>query len=217
MHFEILVEDESGKALLDHVVPRILPGNSHTWQVHHYRGLGHIPKGLRPKTDARHRILLDRLPSVLQGYGRSLDPALVAVVVVVDNDRRDCAEFLAQLHGVLESCDPKPRTLFRLAIAETEAWLLGDQSAVLRAYPKAKKSVLAQYRQDSISDTWEALADAVHPGGSSKLKEQPYHVIGRAKSEWADSIARHIDVESNGSPSFAKLRDGLRRLARSKR
>lgn len=218
MHFEILVEDESGKAILNHVVPMILGphGQRHTWRTTSYRGIGHLPKGLKPKTEARRRILLDRLPSLLQGFRRSLDPVRAAVVVVADNDRRDCKEFLSELNRVLAQCNPRPRTLFRLAIAETEAWLLADHAAICRAYPKAKRQVLARYQQDSISDTWETLADAIHSGGSAFLNKQPYPVVGRSKFEWADRIGPHLDIESNRSPSFRKLRDGLRALAGEK-
>ena len=38
------------------------------------------------------RILLDQLPRLLRGYGKSL-PDSCAVVVVVDLDKRDCMEF----------------------------------------------------------------------------------------------------------------------------
>ncbi len=42
MHFEILVEDLSGKKALDILVPKIL-GNTHSFVVHSYKGIGRIP------------------------------------------------------------------------------------------------------------------------------------------------------------------------------
>lgn len=47
MHFEILVEDQSGKKALDILVPKIL-GNGHTFAVHSYKGVGHIPRDIAP-------------------------------------------------------------------------------------------------------------------------------------------------------------------------
>lgn len=199
MHFEILVEDPSTRELLDILAPKILDDASHTYRLKSYRGVGHIPQGLQPKTDARHRMLLDQLPRLLRGYGRSLDHRSQMVVVVVDNDDRDCRQFLSELERVLHRCRPRPKALFRLAIEETEAWLLGDRPAILRAYPRAKTAVLSRYRQDSICGTWELLAEAIGVGGRGN------------KTEWARRIGSEMDVDNNASPSFRKFRDGLRK------
>lgn len=40
MHFEILVEDLSGKKALDILMPKII-GNQHTFRIIAYRGIGH--------------------------------------------------------------------------------------------------------------------------------------------------------------------------------
>lgn len=212
VHFEVLVEDSSGAALLEHLLPKILGsnGDEHTWTVHHYNGVGSIPKGLKPKTDAAKRILLDRLPKLLAGYGKALPG--VPVVVVLDTDRRDCVAFLKDLKGVAAACDPAPRVLFRLAIEEVEAWYLGDRAAVLEAFPKAKRRVLDQYQQDSVCGTWELLADAVEPGGSQAILDEGWPRPGEVKHAWAHAIGPLLDVERNLSPSFCKLRDGLRGL-----
>lgn len=212
MHLEVLVEDSSGEALLRSVLPRVLgeQGDPHTWNVHAYRGIGRVPRNLKGTTDPAKRILLDQLPRILQGYGKT--PGIDAVVVVMDSDRRDCTEFLAELHVLLASCFPAPNTLFRLAIEEVEAWYLGDRAALLRAYPRAKLSVLAKYRQDSVCGTWELLADAVYPGGSAAIKKAGWPLPGQVKHEWAAQIGPHLDLDANASPSFNKLCSGLRRL-----
>ena len=159
------------------------------------------------------RILLENLPRLLRGYGRSLDRQLNAVIVAVDLDDRDCMAFKQELLEVLKVCNPAPETLFRIAIEESEAWLLGDRDAVVTAYPKARRAVLDRYHQDSICGTWEVLADAVHPGGAVRLKPLGYPAAGAAKCEWAEKIAPHMDVERNRSESFQVFRDGVRRLA----
>ncbi len=217
MHFEILVEDESGKIVLEAIADRILEsvGVDHTHEIHPYRGIGRIPKDLRGTTDPRNRILLDRLPRILRGYGKSLQSYPAAVIVIVDLDDKDCRAFKQAMSDVLDACDPKPTTLFRIAIEEIEAWLLGDRAAVKAAYPRAREQVLDDYAQDSICGTWEKLADAIYPGGSQKLKRLGYPHVGRVKCEWAGKIAHHLDPERNLSRSFQVFRDGMRALARA--
>lgn len=212
MHIEILVEDASGEKLLDAVLPKLLgeQGDPHTWRVHSYKGIGRIPKNLKPGTDASKRILLDRLPAALRGYGKT--PGIDAVVVVLDSDRRDCTEFLAELKALAAGCNPAPNTMFRLAIEEVEAWYLGDRDALRAAYPGAKADVLNSYAQDSVCETWELLADAIYPGGSAAIKKAGWPLPGQIKCEWALKIGPLLDPDRNVSPSFGKLRDGLRRL-----
>ena len=214
MHFEVLVEDRSGSIAVEHVLEKILGSDRsiHSWRMHAYKGIGRLPKNLHAVVDKRKRLLLDQLPSLLRGYGKSLQKGN-AVIVVVDLDSRDCMKFKRELLDVLDACNPKPRTLFRIAIEETEAWLLGDRSAVKAAFPKAKDSVLNRYTQDSICGTWEVLADAIHPGGSARLKREGYPVAGQAKCDWARKIAPHVDVDKNQSKSFQVFRDGVRSLA----
>lgn len=212
MHIEILVEDASGKMLLDAVLPKLLGtyGEPHTWNMHSYKGVGRIPANLRGKADPAKRILLDQLPRLLQGYGKT--PGIDAVVVVLDSDRRDCTEFLAELKKLAANCHPAPNTMFRLAIEEVEAWYLGDQQALQAAYPRAKADVLGRYTQDSVCNTWELLADAIYPGGSAAIKKAGWPLPGQIKYEWAEKIGPLLEPDRNVSPSFCKLRDGLRRL-----
>jgi len=215
MHFEILVEDASGKIALESILEKIIGpnGQGHTYKIISYKGIGRIPKDLRGTTDPQKRILLDRLPKLLKGYGKSLQNFPAAVVVVVDLDNKDCLVFKQELVDILRNCTPQPTTLFRIAIEEGEAWLLGDRNAVKSAYPRVKEQVLNTYVQDSICGTWEKLADAVYPGGSQKLKKLGWPYTGQAKCEWAKNIAPHLDVETNRSRSFQVFRDGIRNLA----
>ncbi len=212
MHIEILVEDSSGGKLLQSLLPMFLGlhGAPHTWRLHDYKGIGRIPRGLVTTGDPAKRILLDQLPKLLRGYGKT--PGIDAVVVVLDTDRRDCVAFLKELKAVANACHPQPNTLFRLAIEEMEAWYLGDRSALLKAYPKAKREVLDRYVQDSACDTWELLADAVYRGGSAAIKRAGWPLPGQVKHEWAEKVGPLMSPDKNVSPSFGKFRDGLLRL-----
>ncbi len=214
MHLEILVEDRSGSISLEVMIEKILGANRavHSWRIHPYKGIGRLPKNLSGVTNPSNRILLDQLPRILSGYGRSLQDSS-AVIVVVDSDDRDCLNFKQELLDVLNVCNPRPIALFRIAVEESEAWLLGDRAAVETAYPNAKSSVLDGYVQDSICGTWEILADAVHLGGAQRLKRLGYPEMGKAKCEWAERIAPHLDVDRNQSKSFQVFRDGIRNLA----
>jgi hypothetical protein len=215
MHFEILVEDASGELLLSSLLPKILGknGDSHSWRTHAYKGIGRIPRDLWGKTDPWKRIILDRLPRILAGYGRSLQGTDSAVVVVVDLDDRNCVGFKQELLQIQNRCHPRPKVLFRLAIEEMEAWLLGDRKAIVKAFPRARMNALHTYRQDSICGTWEKLADALFPGGSLALKARGYPRIGAEKYRWAALIGRYLDVESNLSPSLRVFRLGLLKLS----
>lgn len=210
MHFEILIEDRSGEKMLELLLPRIIT-EPHTYRIHSYKGIGKIPEGMRTVQDPAKRLLLDQLPRLLSGYGRTYrnrhNKNVVIVVCDLDNKNRD--DFLDELRKILNACNPAPQTNFCLAIEEGEAWLLGDINAIKTAYPKAKDSILNSYRNDSICGTWELLADAIYSDGSKKLKKLGFAEIGKQKSEWAENICPYMDVNNNKSPSFNEFKRTL--------
>ena len=210
MHFEILVEDRSGKRMLDTLIPKII-GDQHTFRVINYRGTGHIPRNLTSSTDARNRLLLNQLPRLLRGYGNTFANYPAAVILVCDLDDKCLKAFREELFTVLNACNPKPETRFCIAVEEGKAWLLGDLPAIKLAYPNARDNVLNRYENDSIRGTWELLADAVSQGGSSALRRGG-QAVGREKSTWAEHIAPHMNVETNKSPSFCYFRHKIREL-----
>ncbi|MDE0206678.1 MAG: hypothetical protein OXP66_11705 [Candidatus Tectomicrobia bacterium] len=218
MHFEVLVEDASGKAALDILIPRII-GEQHTFRVIAYRGVGHIPRDLAGIGGIKARLLLHHLPQLLRGYGRTFAgyPAgyPAAVIVVCDLDDKCLKAFRQQLFTVLNSCNPQPTTRFCIAVEEGEAWLLGDIPAIKTAYPGARSDVLNSYWSDSICGTWELLADALFAGGSSGLRKNGWQAVGREKILWSENIAPRMDVAVNTSPSFQYFRIRLRELATS--
>ena len=216
MHFEILIEDRSGKSALDILVPKII-GYEHTFNVHSYKGIGRIPKNFGGKFNASKRILLDQLPRLLRGYGKTFlnyhHGYSAAVILVCDLDDKCLKIFRQELFAILNDCRPKPETCFCIAIEGGEAWFLGDIPAIKKAFPKVKDAVLSAYVNDSICGTWERLADAVYPGGSISLSSKGYQVIGMEKSVWSEKIAPHMDVDNNASNSFRYFRDKLRHLS----
>ena len=161
MHIEILVEDSSGERLLQVLMPQLLgpQGEPHTWRFHAYKGVGRIPKGLATKTDPAKRILLDRLPKMLRGYGKT--PGIDAVVVVVDTDKRDCAAFLAELKAVAVACGTVPKyQASTSSIASLNNVLTGPQ-ATATAFSSAKNA--AQSRLSVSTTTTTASIPGVLP------------------------------------------------------
>lgn len=215
MHFEILVEDTSGKRALDVLVPKIV-GDPHTFRVIGFRGIGHIPRNLKSGTAVTNRLLLNQLPGLLRAYGKTYagygPNYSAAVILVCDLDNKCLKTFRQQLFAVLHACNPRPKTRFCIAIEEGEAWLLGDIPAIRAAYPRLNERVLIGYQNDSICGTWELLADAVYSGGSSALENQGWQSVGREKSAWSRRISPLMDVENNASPSFCYFREKLREL-----
>ena len=115
--------------------------------------------------------------------------------------------------NVLDTCPQKPNCLFRIAIEELEAWFLGDQEAVTRAYPNANIGVLKNYKQDSQCGTWELLMDAISPGFRNNINgSRSQRILGK-KVEFAKKISSHMNVEKNQSPSFKCFCDGIRKFA----
>jgi hypothetical protein len=216
MHFEILIEDISGKTALEILIPKII-SDEHTFNIHSYKGIGRIPQGLTPSSDPKRRILLDQIPKLIQGYGNTFTgypPSYSAILIVVcDLDDRCLSNFRTELLDCVDKCAVKPETYFCIAIEEGEAWYLGDMNAMKTAYPRAKDAVLNSYVNDSICGTWEKLADAIFLGGAQSLAKLGWQAVGKEKMAWASDISPHMDVDINQSPSFCYFREKLRSLS----
>jgi len=100
MHLEILIEDQSGKAALEILLPKIFTEGV-THRVIPYKGIGRIPKNLNKFTDPSKRVLLNTLPKLIQGYGKTFASYAadysVALIVVCDLDGRDLNSFISEL------------------------------------------------------------------------------------------------------------------------
>lgn len=217
MHLEVLVEDQSGMKMLNILIPMIIgEDQDHTFNIHSYKGIGHIPKNISNAKNASTQMLLQNLPRLLRGYGNTFagypNTYKAAVILVCDLDDKNLGTFLQELKGIWNTCIHKPLTHFCIAIEEGEAWLLGDLNAIKLAYPKAKDGVLNTYLNDSICGTWEKLADAIYPGGSHKLNSKGWQAVGEEKSQWAENITPHIEIMSNKSPSFCHFLDKIKVL-----
>ena len=198
MHIEVLVEEPSAEAALSNLLPVVLQDKA-SFTIHAYQG---------------KQGLLRRLPDRLRGY-RQWVPEGWYVLVLIDEDRKDCHELKARLEKAAQNAglatksspgsDGKFRVVNRLAIEELEAWFFGDVPALLRAYPKLPASLdrKAKYRDP----------DAI-PGGTSEalerlLQRAGYYTGGMPKIQVAQQVSRHMSPERNTSHSFQVFREGL--------
>ncbi len=206
-YFAIYTEDESGYYLIQELMKKVkVESPGIMYDCYSYRG----------KTD-----LLKRLPSLFKGMDKALISSYgkenSALCIVIDSDNetpetlRNKLQTEADRHHL--NCD----YIFSLAVEEMEAWLMGDRTAIKKAYPKASEKILNQYRQDSISGTWETLADAIYPGGYTKLIKDckasdaaEYRYVGSLKTEWAKKIGPYMNLDSNLSPSFNRFISAIR-------
>ena len=216
MYFQFLIEDKSTEILVKHVMEKLqtlYPEKTIYYNSRSYAGIGTL-KAEGSLYERKGGMLLNNLRAYLRGFDRSLsDIPDAAIVVVLDNDKRDYETFKSQLEQAAKESVMLTDYVFCIAVKEMEAWLLGDEKAIIGAYPLAKRKYLDEYEQDGICDTWQVLADMVYPRGLRGLKKKAvtaYADIGRAKCEWADKIGCLLDLDNNNSPSFCRFIQELR-------
>lgn len=216
MHFQFLIEDLSGEVLVREIMEKLkqqYPEISYDSKA--FKGLGGLKKKSTPKETKTGKLLND-LGIYLRGFNKKFQNYdASSIVVVMDNDDRIPEVFRKQLEALSNENKITVDHIFCIAVEELEAWLLGDEEAVLKAYPHAKTDKLHAYEQDSICGTWEVLADVIYPGGYSKMVKDcsGYPEIGKRKSEWAQQIGSNMNIRSNKSPSFQYfIREVSRRL-----
>lgn len=201
IHF--LIEDPSGKILIDRIMERYQENTKVDYVATGFRGIGHYTK----KSDKHHSPKTGKLLNDLPKYLKGLDSSLkylgenAAIFVVLDSDKMDCRKLKQLLIEMHNDLSVTTKVCFCIAIEEMEAWLLGDSDALLTAYPEANRSMLRSYVPDSVIDTWEYLADIVHKKGAGYLKDLS-HEKGKFKCECADKIGTYLDIRDNRSPSF---------------
>lgn len=211
MHFQFLVEDQSSAVLIERIMNRIIKDDTfNTYNCKPFKGIGGFTKKNTVKETHSGKLLND-LATYMRGFQRSLQGIEASLIIVLDNDDNDTEEYMSQLNNVANTNLIRMDHVFCIAIEEVEAWLLGDESAIQKAYPGYKKKALHDYLQDSICGTWEVLADVVYKGGMLEIKRRKmsYMEIGKLKSEWADRIGSQMIFADNKSPSFKSFYEAI--------
>ena len=198
MHVEFFLEEPSTQETLKAILPKIL-SNDVTFDFLVFEG----------KDD-----LLNNLSARLMGYRWIPDDW--RLIVLIDEDRKDCHELKAKLEqaaheaGFVTKSSAGPNEDFqvvsRLAIEELEAWFFGDVAALHTAYPRIPENLQskAKYRNP----------DAIQGGTSEALEHlliQKNYYRGRIpKPTVAQNIAQHMVPNRNRSRSFQVFVDGLK-------
>lgn len=214
MHLEVLIEDRSGAAVMQVLLTSMLASrpHPHTYAIRPHRGKGNYPQDPYRRPARFSAGLLDLLPAKSRAYAQSFYPEELLLIVIMDSDE----EPPDVVHGRIESllarfAKPLP-TVIGLCVEEMEAWILGDQAAILAAYPDANRAILADYEQDSICGTWEVLARAILGSKAEQVIRLGYPVVGQYKQDWARHIAPQLDPDRNQSPSFWRFQNSLGRI-----
>lgn len=213
MHLEVLIEDRSGAVVIQELLPRLLAGRAetHTFSIRPHRGKGSVPGNLLLPPARFASGLLDLLPAKARAYARSFYPEEVLLIVIMDSDEDAPEQVSGQIRDVLTRFAAPLPYVIGISVEEIEAWLLGDQQAILAAYPEANRGVLAAYRQDSVCGTWEVLAQAILGRQAHRVIRLGYPAVGQYKHEWARRIAPVLDPGRNRSPSFRRFLNALDR------
>lgn len=211
MRIEILTEDKSGSVAVERLVKRICSkrGVDADIYVRPHRGCGCLPNDWNQKPPKFSGALLDLLPAKCRAYNSVLKGTDAILIVVMDSDDNDPEALKSKLNLVCSKYAPDIKQVIGLCVEEVESWLLGDRTAILKAYPASDTKALDSYIQDSICGTWEQLCKVVCPDTYNRVIEIGYPAIGEYKAKWSNRISRYMLPENNVSPSFREFRDKL--------
>lgn len=213
MHLEVLIEDRSGAAVMQTLLPRMLAGRPvvHTFAVRPHRGKGSLPTNPFQPPERFAAGLLDLLPAKARAYSQAYSSGTL-LIVIMDSDQEQPEKVFGEIQSILTRFAGGLPHVIGISVEEMEAWLLGDQKAILSAYPHASCAVLSTYRQDSVCGTWEVLARALLGRQAERVIRLGYPVVGQYKHEWAQRIAPQMDPRRNHSPSFRRFSHALDRI-----
>ncbi len=198
MHIKFFLEEPSAEEALRYILPKILSPDVIC--------IFHVFEG---KDD-----MLEELPKHLKGH--QWIPDDWRIIVLIDEDRRDCHELKAYLEkaadeaGFVTKSSATPNEDFqivnRIAVEEIEAWFFGDVEALHAAYPRIPENLQskAKYRNpDAIrGGTYEALKQL--------LMQKNYYKGRISKPTVAQNIAQHMEPSRNRSKSFQVFVEGLK-------
>lgn len=177
-----LLEEESAKAFLESLLPRILDGTV-TTRLIAFEGKQDFEKQLTKK---------------IRGY---TNPNARFIVMRDQDSSPDCIAIKTDLLQKCEYAGKLQQSLVRIACKELESFYLGDLVAVESALDLkglAKHQNKAVYRNpDSCQNPSKELA---------KLTKNHYQKVSHSRE-----IGRKIDVSNTRSSSFANLITGIKK------
>ncbi len=200
MHIKFFLEEPSAEAALKYILPKILSSDVICF-FHAFEG----------KDD-----MLKELPKLMKGH--QWIPNDWRIIVLIDEDRKDCHELKTYLEKVAheagfvtkssEALNEEFQVINRIAIEELEAWFFGDVEALHMAYPKISRNLhtKAKYRNpDAITGGTYEVLDRLLRQNNYYRKDERIH-----KPTVAQNIAQYMDPSKNRSKSFQVFVEGLR-------
>jgi hypothetical protein len=187
----ILTEEPSIKNILEEVLPKILPKNV-SFRILVHQGKNDLEKALTEKITSLSRI---------EG---------AKILITIDQDTQDCKllkQKLTSLIGNNCSCDYKIRIVCR----ELESWLLGDLSAIEKAFPRFKSASFSQKAQmidvDKIKGKPTDFLLRIIPEFKDRKK--------LPKLEFSKKIAPFLNIDNNTSVSFNHTINAIKQLCKN--
>jgi hypothetical protein len=175
------LEEESAKALLEHLFPNLTPDGS---EIHArfivFEGKQELEKQLLRK---------------LRGY---LNPH-ARFIVMRDQDNGDCRKIKRSLVALCPS-DHRPRTKVRIACRELESFYLGDLRAV--EFGLGIRGLAARQNKSKFRDPDQLASPARE---LEKLTGKRYQKVAGSRA-----IAPHLDLDASRSKSFRHLIQAVR-------
>ena len=184
----ILTEEPSIKNIFEVVLPQVLPQNMA------FRILIHQGKKDLEKT------LAEKITSLSKIKGAK-------ILITIDQDTNDCKQLKQKLTGLIGkncSCDYK----IRIVCKELESWLLGDLSAIEKAFPRFRSMSFLKKTQmrdvDKIKGKPSDFLLSIIPDYKDRKK--------LPKLEFSKKIAPFLDIANNSSVSFNHTMDAIKKL-----
>jgi hypothetical protein len=179
MHLVFLVEELSMKLVLDKLLPKLL-SSSTSYKIIPHEGC---------------QDLLRAIPKLIQYY----KPKPYLFVVLIDKDANYCKQLKQK---IIQSYNASHNVLVRIVCTELESWLLGDLSAIDKAYG----TQLGQLQQQQKYRNPDTL-------GNAKQEFKRLLAEKRIFKKHLDSIqavATELNPNKNQSPSFNVFISGLK-------
>lgn len=173
----IFTEEPSAKKVFDIILPKLLPEDV-SYRIYPHQGKQDLEKALQYS-----------VPTISKIPGSK-------ILITRDQDSSDCKQVKRGIKEKIElncSCEFKIRIVCR----ELESWYLGDLQAISKAYPRFRPE---QYR---LKADFRNVDQIVSPNKYLlKIIPEFKKRSSLPKLEVADSIAPHLNLETNQSTSF---------------
>lgn len=178
-----LLEEESARAMLTTLLPRLLPDDWASRLI-----------AFEGKQDL-HKQLIRKI----RGYQ---NPEARFIVLRDQDSHPDCKALKNELLALCDETGRRAQCLVRLACRELEAFYLGDLAAVERALKLDGLARQQGQRRLREPDRLESPSQELR-----KLTRQRYEKVAGSRA-----LGRELDLNNTRSASFSHLIGGIRRL-----